>query len=503
MGPTLEQKLAAFERRASQAPATISYAGASTTDKALSRWHALPASADADTIPELNVLRPRQRDLERNHGVARGALQKLVDNVVGTGLRLSAKPKYRRLGWSREDAVAWGQDAEAIFEDWADSRNPDITGEHTFAQLSAMVFRAAWGDGGVVALPYWLPGRFGNHFATTLKVLEIDRLCNPMERPDDEFLRGGVELDAHGAPVAYHIADRHPRDYWGPMWTSQRPVAWRRVPARTAWGRPRVIHFFYRERPGQHRGVPSIATVMPQFKMLDHYQQTELKAAVVNAMVAAIIETPYGQEGLVELFGGDPRAIEEEIARRNNDRVPLQGGMILGLHPGEHLTSFNPQRPAGTYGPFTEVLLRHIAAGLGTSYEALLLDFSKTNYSSARAMLLELWRFYARLRQWLAQGWHQVAYELVLEEAVSRGELKAPDFWANKAAYCGARWIGPGRGWIDPVKEATAAGIRIKNGLSTMEKECAEQGDDWREIVEQRRLERAETKDLEGGDNAA
>jgi capsid protein len=111
-------------------------------------------------------------------------------------------------------------------------------------------------------------------------------------------------------------------------------------------------------------------------------------------------------------------------------------------------------------------------------------DFSRTNYSSARAALIEAWRFFRGRRAWISTYWARPVFELWLEEAVNLGMVDAPDFYQNKAAYCRCRWIGPGRGWIDPVKEATAAQIRMDNNLSTLEAECAEQGLDWEESLE-------------------
>jgi capsid protein len=62
--------------------------------------------------------------------------------------------------------------------------------------------------------------------------------------------------------------------------------------------------------------------------------------------------------------------------------------------------------------------------------------------------------------------------------------------------YLRSKWIGPGRGWIDPVKEAQAAQIRLGTMISTLELECAEQGLDWNEVQEQRALELERARQL-------
>jgi capsid protein len=46
------------------------------------------------------------------------------------------------------------------------------------------------------------------------------------------------------------------------------------------------------------------------------------------------------------------------------------------------------------------------------------------------------------------------------------------------------------------VKEVNSAVVRVHNGLSTLEDECAEQGRDWEEVLEQRAIEKAKMEEL-------
>ena len=61
----------------------------------------------------------------------------------------------------------------------------------------------------------------------------------------------------------------------------------------------------------------------------------------------------------------------------------------------------------------------------------------------------------------------------------------APDFWDMPGAYLRARWIGPGRGYVDPVKEAQGAGLRISAMISTLEDENADLGRDLTDTLDQ------------------
>ena len=72
-----------------------------------------------------------------------------------------------------------------------------------------------------------------------------------------------------------------------------------------------------------------------------------------------------------------------------------------------------------------------------------------------------------------------------------------PDYCRNNSyAYTRCKWIGSGQGWVDQVKEAQACQLRMEIGLSTLENECASQGLDWEEVVEQRLREKNKLRKL-------
>lgn len=469
------------------------YMGASRHSRELAGWNPAPGSPDSDLLPDLATLRTRNRDLDRNNGIATGIHQTLVDNVVGTGLRLVSTPDYRALKKDKQWAEEWSTATESKWRSHAETTDIDAAGMANFYQLTSQIFRAAMLNGEGLALPLWISGR---GYSTKFQVIEADRLATPWGMIDGPHMRGGIEIDDFGRPTAYNIRKVHPGDLYlnwiGNVWQFER------IPAETAWGRKRVIHVHDQERSGQHRGKPLLAPVLTQFKMLDHYQRTEMQAAVVNAIVAAFIETPMDSAGVAELFGGDvnDQRFKDYLAAKNEYRVPLKGGAVLPLFPGDKLSSFAPNRPNSAFEQFTEAVGRNIGLAAGLPFELAFKNFSKSNYSNTRAALSEAWRFFIGRREWLASLWATPVYELWLEEAINAGEIEAPDFYENRYAYCRCRWNGPGRGWIDPVKEATAAQMRMTSLVSTLEKECAEQGLDWEEVLEQRAAEQTKMAEL-------
>lgn len=470
------------------------HAGADLSDRTMASWNPPAGSADADLIGELDVLVPRSRDLARNNGIAAGAMQTYRDNIVGNILRLSSKPAYKLLGKDHEWSREWGNVTEAQFASWAETAECDAGRTLDLLGLSQQALGAAMLNGEALAIPMWLP-RADSKWSTRVMMVEADRLATPPGMEHRKDIRGGIEIDKYGAPVAYWIQKEHPGDAYagyGRLFGS--PDQWERIPAFTAWGRRRVIHLHDKERTGQSRGKPILSAVMREFKMAGHYATTELQAAVSNSLVAAFLESDLDPESAATLFGADPRQAWNDNMREY--RASLKGGAIIPVPVGAKLSSFTPSRPNAAFEKFMEATLRHVAVGLNVPYELLLKDFSKTNYSSARAAMLEAWRYFLGRRSWLVRYWLQPIYELWMEEAVNAGRVDAPDYYDNRYAYHRARWIFAGRGWVDPVKEADAAGIRMNYGLSTLEAECAEQGLDYEEVMEQRSYERAKMREL-------
>lgn len=266
-------------------------------------------------------------------------------------------------------------------------------------------------------------------------------------------------------------------------------MRWERVPAFTSWGRRRVVHLHDKERTGQSRGRPIVTAVMREFHMAGKYSQNELQASLANSLVAAFLESDMDQESASALFGDNPREAWQESLQEARSIGKLQGAAVIPLPVGAKLSSFAPGRPNAAFEAFMLAVLRHIAAGMNMPYELLLKDFSKTNYSSARAALLEAWRYFHGRRRWLTDYWLRPIYELWLEEAVNAGVVDAPGYYENRYAYTRCRFIFGGRGYVDPVKEAEASLMRMEGGISTLEAECAEQGLDYEEVLNQRQIE--------------
>jgi lambda family phage portal protein len=179
-----------------------------------------------------------------------------------------------------------------------------------------------------------------------------------------------------------------------------------------------------------------------------------------------------------------------------SDKIAVDGVKMPHLFPGTKLNLQNAGTPGGVGTDFEESLLRHIASPLGLSYEQFSKDYTKTNYSSARASMAETWKFMQGRKKTVADKYATMMYIMWLEEEINRDDSVIPlppnfNFYDPymREALCSCEWIGAARGQIDETKETQAALMRIAGGLSTWQEEAALLGKDIRKVWRQRARE--------------
>jgi len=480
---------------ASTKKSMVAHSAADRNSQELASWIPRSKSADGAWLPDRDLAVSRIQDLARNDGWASGALRTKLINVLGSRMKLQVRPDYRALGLDYEWSVEWSRDVEARFANYAE--DPDYHCDIRQLQSVYGIVQTAFCDfltsGDAIALAHWLP-RNGGQFATTFQGVDADRLSNPHEKRDTEHLKGGIETDRFGRPAYYHFRNAHPGD----RMVSRNSYSWSKVSRKTKFGRLKVIHYFRHERPGQTRGKSMFTPIIERLKMHTKHSRTALQAAVLNCVLAAFIESPVDTGIMGELFEGGEHeqvlAYQDGRAEFHKNRgLKLNGVQVPQLFPGEKFSFSSVSHPGPDYAQFEQAVLRNIAAGLGISYEQLSNNWSDTNYSSARASLLEAWKVMTFERLEFSQHFIRHMYGLWLEEAIYKGIVKlpatAPSFQTAKAAYMRCRLIGPPRGWVDPVKEAQASQLRMEIGISSLEQECAEQGLDYEEVLDQRARE--------------
>ena len=447
--------------------------GASRTKTSLLKWLASSKSAHEDISENVELLRTRSRDLYSGGApLGKGAIDRIVLNALGSGLRLNVRIDPRLLNMSEQQAIDWAAKTEAEFDYWASSKLADEGGELTFYELQQLALKSILIDGECLVKIHHSadPFRKGFPYNTSIQLIETERIQTPLNR-NNTIWDEGVALDDFGCVIGYNIKNRNPNAEL----TGQPRLEDRFIPASK-----NILHIFQRERIGQHRGVPFLAPVIEQLKQLSRYTDAELMSAVVSGMYSIFFEHAPREDGT---YGEDEYAVDSNFGESlEGITADMMMGAIMDLPEGVKATSLSPGRPNQNFGQFIESLAHQIGGALGIPQELLYLHFT-ASYSASRGALLEAWKLFKYWRSWFAESFCRPVYEAFLSEAVSLGRIDAPlyykdDFHAK--LYSWAEWIGPSQGQLDPTKEVQAAVLKIANNLSTYQRETGElTGEDW------------------------
>lgn len=479
--------------------------GASSTLNSLIGWLVSSGAAEDDIDLNASKLRQRARDLYEGGGLARSGPETLMTSVVGWGIQPKPKIDGDFLGMTDE---ARDEAEQAILREWklwAENPMCDAERQQNFYGLQQLAFLSMLMSGDVFAL-FGMKENRRTPYQTTVRLLEADRISTPESSGDstsEETESGGriidgVEIDKEGEVIRYHVASRNPNsdaDGSELVWT-----------AIDAYGRdtgyPNILHIMTWERPEQRRGIPFVSAEIELIKQFTRYMNAELAGKVVSAMLTLFITSKEddGKAGMEDAVNEDEKVTDDEL------KLELAPGAIYDLPPGKDVTTVDPKRSDTQFESFVNTCITVIASSMGIPKEVLIKKY-ESNYTAARAALLDFWRTVRVYRTRFNTSFNQPVYEQWLSEAVAAGRIDAPGFFDDPAvrlAWCGCSWMGASMGHVDPLKEVNAAATRIANNITTQEQEASEyNGNDWAANVRQRKKEIAALQEMnmatEGG----
>lgn len=482
------------------------YEGADRFDQSVALWQPSLRSADMDMLPEKPVIDARSRDTVRNDAYVAGGAEIHKDSIVGARFMLNARPQSRVLFGKQDDV--WEREAqeeiELKFGLYAESDDKWIDRQRTksLTDIVRLNVGSFVPSGEVLMSSEWMP-KDGRPFRSAFQCIDADRLSTPHDQNWNAKIRGGVECDKGGAPIAYHIRNAHASD-----WMNAGCYQWTRVMGRKPWGRKMILHIYDQVRPAQTRGISAMVAALSEMKMLKGFRRVELQRAIVAATYAASIESElppseaFRALGEGEIGSAVGTYAEQYLASvaaysGNSNGLKIDGVKIPHLFPGTklHIQSAGIDSPMGD--KFEQSALRYLAAILGVSYEQLSKDYSQTNYSSARAGFGEAEKAMSSRKRKVADGSANFMYRNWLEEVVNDNSLEClkrrnvPNFYEglNADAYANAAWIGAGKPQIDKLKETQADILSVKAGFETKEDIIARRGGEWRYVGKQQARE--------------
>jgi lambda family phage portal protein len=455
------------------------YDAASTSDENRAHWAAADGmSANAAHSPGVRqTLRNRSRYEAQNNGYCKGLLRTRRNDVVGTGPRLQLTLPQTFQAVDPDFGVVTTFDVldgtasviESKWAEWCDAAGfaDKLRVLHETGDRDGECFAALVNNPGLPAGPQ-----------LDLRLFEADQVHTPDLWWHDPLAVDGIRFDQHGNPVEYHFLRAHPGD------TISNGLEYDKVRASA------VIHWFDPDRPHQARGVPALTASLPLYAQLRRYTLATLTAAEVAATISGVMKTKLPPE-----YNGPPSQTAQTTARPTFDRVELERGALLSLPEGWEAEGFDATQPVAGFGEFRKEILTEGGAAINAPRNVSTKSSAEYNYSSARLDAIP-WRADAAI---IRDRLRRVVLDRVFR-AWLREALLIPGYLPANLPPLAAwwwRWQWDGVPSIDPLKDANANDVGLKNGTLTMSDVLSEAGKDWEEHLRQRAREIALARKLE------
>lgn len=390
-------------------------------------------------------MRNRARYEVANNSYARGISLTLANDTIGIGPRLQMTTAD-----SGQNRVI-----EAAFSSWAR--------EIRLAEKLRTMRMARFADGEAFALLVNNPALpIGVHL--DLRLVEADQIATPVLSSLKPNQVDGIELDALGNPVAYHVLKHHPGDLSAPM--TDRPM---RVDAGY------VLHDFRPDRPCQHRGLPEVMPALPLFAYLRRYTLAVIAAAESAANQAMVIQSRQ------------PAGMSETVADAY-DLIEFQRNMATVLPEGYEIGGFKPEQPTTAHADFVRAVILEIARCLNMPFCIAAGDSSSYNYASGRLDHQTYLKSIEVDRSRIEDVILNRVFEHWLREYLSdRSGIAPGDIDVGLYAH---QWFWTGREHVDPKKVADADETNLRIHATTLASIYAREGRDWENELRQRSKER-------------
>ena len=368
---------------------------------------------EANTLPSL---RARARQLERNSVIAQALLNRCEENVVGQGMNIHATTLDE--GWNRA--------ARALWDDyWLYPEIHGLSGPET----ERMVFRSKMRDGdvGVIMLG---DGR--------LQLVEGDLIETPSGKYTDRTIVDGVQTDRVGRPSRFHIASV---DANGKRTSTA-------VEARD------FIFLTRRNRVTQWRGEPCFTPVFNLFDQVEGYTD----ALIVAMRMAACHGLVFKTDKRSQRVGVLPATSVNGVAQ---SELEFEPGMIEYIGRDDSVEQIKPQQPGQQFDSVIAMLMRFAGMHLGLPLEMTMLDFSRTNYSSARGAMNVAQTAFKNLQMVQKDAFMSRVYRWRISKWVKEGLLTPrDDMWMHRVIT--APWP-----FLDPIKEVQGQMMEVDFGVAT------------------------------------
>jgi lambda family phage portal protein len=448
-------------------------------------------SADAAIWESDDLMSRRLRDQMRNEPQCKRIRDAIEDLIVGPGMLTFADPfdpliDLTALSKDTLDSyLSYALESDELFAEWFnDEKQFDIAGKRSGPDMQRMLVGENVERGGVLLLKVAAKGP-NRTVPLAYQIVEYDQLDKSKDRPagtsaGENKIIHGIEVDAQGREVAFHIFDAHPYDDF-----SGGSIAGKssRISA------DRVIHLALFRRPSQSVGATWLAAIGQPTRDRFRFMGAEIQTAAKGALLLLIHKMQNMKaRGTLGLLDGDDGSDEW-----GNPEMRL-GSSTVGMQipVSDEVDLVESNRPTDKAESFLSILDHDIAGASGLSYFTLSGRYEQASFSSVRAALIAEDCHFAPLMNWFAGKAALPIRRTFNAQAIALGQLKsvtAEQYLDNPRRYNRFDAIGPGRQLLDPAAETEMATGLLRSCLSTLKAESAKRGLHWIKILRQVALE--------------
>ncbi|GGA80743.1 phage portal protein [Neiella marina] len=416
-------------------------------------------SADEVLRRDVERLRAASRSAGEDVGYIKKYFGMVQTHIVGDkGFKLQSQIRDERgqLDQAANTAV------EMAYKEFCKKGNCEVSGRMNMIEADQLIAKTISQDGDMMIRHIDnAPNKYGYAF----QLIEADLLDVNLYKvlSNGNRIKMGVEQDAFGRHVAYHILTNHPGDY---TWSSggRRYI---RIPA------DEIILPFPMWRPGQTRGVPWAHAALLDMHDIRGFREATLVSARVGASNMLIYERDP-----------DQAPPEEDGDWENGEFVQeLEPGKTNIAPEGYKARETNFQMPDESTADFQKAMLRGAASGVDANYNVLANDFEGVSWSTLRQAVIEDREHWKRMQGWFISQIKNDIYERWLRNALLRGQINGLQAYdlerAQNYQFSGRRWQ-----WVDPLKDEQAITESYKNFTANPMEVLADKGVDPQELAE-------------------
>lgn len=410
------------------------------------------------------AVRSRQAYLESE--LARTLIDRFIVWTFGSGLKLQAEPKTEVL---RNEGITLDENdfASKVENYWslfAESYETDWSKENNLHSLGNIACKTALISGDALVVGRTSDNRLsfqvidGQFLQNPFGVMNNTRLSN------NAIIDNGIEIDAKGRHIAYHILNFKRND------TTRIEAYGRSTGMRFAWLVPGIKH-----KVSDNRGIPVLSSSLEALKKLDRYKEATVSSAEEVAKVAYQIIHDQGSGEASPFAANLTAALDVDQADSAQLKESYEGNDLeqkvysqteraaVNMPEGARLEGLNQPNGQAQFKDFYNGVFQGVASSVGIPVEVAMMMYN-SNFSASRAALKDWEHSKDIWSAHFAEYFYKPAYKIFLAMKIVQGKLQAPAFLDALAsnnkeileAYRATRWVGKAVPHVDPVKEVQA-----------------------------------------------